>query len=119
MNIQDLNEAIKETSKLGEILVFNKFDDSEFERYCSQVNQVVVNALKVKKDTIQIKTCEIILKTNIESFKLNLLERIFSPYYITGTILWPKNTSKEIRKRYILNINGRLPILINEINNKC
>ena len=113
MSIQDLYTNIEETLKLGEKLVFQKYCDSDFDKYQGQVKQIIDYVLKTKNDKLQIRTCELIMNANIEEFRFNIWKRIFSPYWITGKIFLPKNTDKEIKQRYILSINNRLPILVN------
>lgn len=68
----------------------------------------------MKTDNAQIKTCQIIIETKPENFRLNLWEKIFYCFHftrITGGLMLIKNTDEQINKRYIFDINGKLPVL--------
>ena len=111
LNSNEINEKIDAVINIGNSLVFKKFDINEFEKFKKTTNQIVNAVLLQKPNDIQLKTCELIIKTNIEDFRLNIIRRIFAPYAETGIIGFPNNSKNQMIRRFCLNINSKLPIL--------
>ena len=112
INSDEINQKIDTVIDIGNNLVFRKFDIAEFEKFKKLTEQIVKAVLLQKPNDIQLKTCELIIKTNIEDFRLNIIRRIFAPYAETGIIGFPNNSKNQMIRRFCLNINSKLSILI-------
>jgi|GEM_PF-5937455 len=108
----ELNNIIKKTIKLGEDILYKVVDDTFFNKYKKSVNDIAIETLRLQNDRIKIRTCEIILETNIKDLRLNIWQKIFNQYHRTGVIFFPNNSVEQLHRRYILSINSNLPILI-------
>ena len=111
INPNEINEKIDTVIDIGNSLVFKKFDIAEFEEFKKITEQIVNAVLLQKPNDIQLKTCELIINTKIEDFRLNIIRRIFAPYAETGIIGFPNNSKNQMIQRFCLNINSKLPIL--------
>jgi len=116
VNVQEYNRLIKETYKIGEKLIFDKFCQDEMVDFQLRVSQIVDSGLKILSSKVQLKTCTILGTLTIESFRLTLLQQIFfSDGKGTYGKVNAKNTDEQIKKRYILNVNRFLSVLtVNE-----
>jgi hypothetical protein len=102
---------IKEAIELGNLLMCSKTLDNKFAEYELLTKRIIQQVNKTTSDSIKIRTSELILNLNLREFDLNFFQKIIYPFHQTGEFLWPTNSSFQIRKRYIMAINSRLPIL--------
>ncbi len=110
------NSLIKETLALGERLLFQKYSAKEAKVYQSLVYQIANDGIKTHTNNTQKRTCAIILNTHPENYTLNIFEKIyyfFTSFRYNGGLILIKNTPEQMTKRYILDMNSKLPILKN------
>lgn len=107
-----LDRLINITINLGFSLVNNFFNEKRFDEFKILLNQVLQ---KAEMDNKNLKDIEVIKNTKIKDFKLNFIEKFFyfKKYQYISKEFLIKNTSIQIKKRYILNILEKLPLLKN------
>lgn len=107
-----MEKSINNLIALGESIVFKNYNISDFENYKSLLIEILKEkVIAFQGDNIKIRTCQLILSSKPSDHRYNFLQIVFSPYHRTGKIGFPRNTEEEINKRYILDINCKLPIL--------
>ncbi len=113
MTITEFNSIVNRTISLVEELIFVRFDNQQMETVQKNLLEITENGFRLLKEPVQLKTCYNLRHLKVESFRLSIIEQMFfGDGRGTRGKVTNRNSEEQIKKRYLLNIDQVLPILI-------
>lgn len=113
MTNSDYNNLLDSTLQIGVVVINSDFDSAGFLKYQINIKEIVEIGYRLCKERKQLKTCHILYNKKIEDYRLSFLGQIFNTYYrgYYGKVN-SKNTDIQIKKRYVVDLNRYIPILV-------